>query len=197
MRKFYLTKIFPYDPTYGGKHTKYKGYALITKQKLSPGISSTMKLLLPSKINVPVYCSTLNRARQTATIISKSQKVNKIQKLPELNEILFSLESLLTGRDYEKYGSDLVRQRFIDAFIKDELMESRSSVKARMERLLSKLEKLPNGNYLLISHSFFMKLLQIFLKHNDLFDNPKLLRDNFDYRKKTFNFGEGFNFTLK
>jgi broad specificity phosphatase PhoE len=197
MKLLYIKKIFPYDPTYGEKYTKYEGYSFITRQKLSPGISSSLELSLPSKINAPVYCSTLNRAVMTAKIISKKHEINKVQKLSELNEVLFDLKSLLTNGEYEKYGSDLVRQRFTEAFIKNELLESRQSIKARMVRLLSKLEKLPDGNYLLMSHSFFMKLLQIFLKHNDLFDNPKLLEDNFDYRKKTFNFGEGFNFTLK
>lgn len=197
MKLIFARKIYPYDPTFGGKYTKYEGYSLVTRQKLSPKISSTIKISLPSKVNAPVYCSTLIRARQTARIISKLSNINKIQETPELDEILFDLKSLLTKDDYDKYGSNLVRQRFIEAFIKDELLESRRSIKSRVKRLLSKLDKLSDGKYILVSHSFFMKLLQIFLKHEDLFESPEILKDNFDYRKKTFNFGEGFRFTVK
>lgn len=191
MKKIFVRKIFPYDPTLNGKCSKYEGYCLICLRRGNPDISKDLKIQIPKRIN-KVYCSNLKRGIETAKSMSKEYKETSL-----LNEVLFDLSKLVTKEEFEKYGSDKVRLKFIEHFIQDRLLEKKSTIKSRILRLLSKLNKLPDGGYLLISHSFLMKILEVYIKtEGKLFASPRLLRKYFDYRKKTYNFGEGFEFNL-
>lgn len=196
MKKIFVRKIFPYDPTFNGKYSKYDGYKLIALQKNSPNINKIINIE-PIELNSLIFTSPLKRAEETAGSISKKLKLNSIVIVKELSEVLFDLQNLVSKDEYEKFGSALVRKRFIEAFISDELEESRGKLEKRIKKLLKKIERLPDGNYLLISHSFFMKILQVYLKENKLFLEPEILRKEFNYRKKTFDFGKGFDFQMK
>jgi hypothetical protein len=65
------------------------------------------------------------------------------------------------------------------------LIETRTQIKKR----INILEKL-NKNSLFISHSFFMKIIQIYNLDNNLFNNPEILKNTFNIEKKTFEFLE-------
>jgi len=195
MRKVFVRKVLEYDPTFSGKYSKYDGYTLIGLQKLDPGILKEKALSIPPRISSPVYFSSLRRAYETALNISRIKRVGFLP-LKELNEIKFDLRKLVEKREYDKYGSNLVRERFIEAFIEDKLMEKRISIRRRIENILVRVGRLPDGNYVLISHSFFMKVLEIFLKDGSLFSNPKILRRYFNPTRKTFDYGKGFEFIV-
>lgn len=196
MKKLIFRKIFPYNPTFGGKYSVYQGYCLITLQTKSPGIEEELEIKILDKLENIIFSSPLKRARETSRSIAKKYKSQKIIVLEELKEVMFDLKSLLTEEEYLKEGSNLVRKRFIESFIKDQLVEKRAEIKSRVDSARDILSKYPVGNYLLISHSFFMKILQIYLKNNKLFDHPEILSKEFDYKLKTFEFGEGFEFDL-
>lgn len=196
MKKIIFRKIFPYDPTFSGKFTRYKGYSLITLQKESPSVEKNLIINCPSNIKKPIFCSSLKRGQETAKLVSKQLDIEKIEKSDLLTEIMFDLKKLLTKEEFEKFGSDLVRKRFMESFIEDQLTESRKHIRQRIDKILNKIKKLNEDNYLLISHSFFMKIVQIYQKDNRLFDQPGLLGVYFDPNEKTFNFGEGFEFNL-
>jgi len=57
-----------------------------------------------------------------------------------LREVKFDLKQLLTYEEFEHEGSNLVRERFIQAFEKDELDEPLHSIKERMEKVLGQIE---------------------------------------------------------
>ena len=192
MKKIVARKIFEYDPTFGGKYSRYYGYNLICSQKKSPRIIRPLLVGRPAKLSIPIYCSSLKRGKETALEFGIT-----IKPISELNEIKFSLKSLLTKAEFDKFGSNLVRKRFVEAFIKDELKEKRSEIKCRIDRIVKMLQDLSNGNYLLISHSFYTKVFEIYLKSPNLFDQPEIIRRYFNTTKKTYNFGEGFEFYLK
>ena len=196
MKIFFVRKTFKYDPTFGGLYSRYRGYALTSLQKRSPSIKKASNLVdIPSRLTNPIFCSPLKRGRETAFFV-RSNKGLDIKILKELNEIKFSLKRLLTEEEYNKYGSDLVRERFIEAFVNDCLSEKRIDIKRRITRLLYKLKNLPDGYYLLVSHSFLMKILQSYVKNKNLFKDPRILLKSFDYAKKTFNHGYGFEFNI-
>jgi phosphohistidine phosphatase SixA len=196
MKKIFVRKIFAYDPTFSGNFSRYEGYNLITLQKKSVNINKDCKIVLSGNITSPIYHSPLKRALQTAMKINKSLGLD-LEELAELSEIKFNLKQLLTEEQFNYYGSNLVRKRFIEAFINDKLVEKRKEIKERINKLLKKLNNLPDGNYLLISHSFFMKLLQFYLKDKTLFENSIILKKYFNLRKKTFEFGKGFEFDVE
>lgn len=195
MSVIYFRKILEYDPTFGGKYDEYDGYSEITLQKLDPEIikNQTYKLDLPTSISLPIFCSPLKRARQTA---QKHFETNEIETLADLLEIKFDMHRFLSKQEYKEEKSDLVRERFIEAFVDDELSESRQAIQKRLDSVLGKIRQLESGNYLLISHSFFLKLLHCYLVEKNLFNNPALLKKHFNPNKKTFDFGSGFEIEL-
>jgi hypothetical protein len=192
MKNFLVRKIFEYDPTFDGRFSRYRGYDLITSQRRSPEVLIKKKAVNLSGLSLPIFCSSLKRGKKTALLFG-----SEIKSLDELKEVRFSLRSLVTEKEFKYFGSNLVRERFVKAFMADTLIDRRSVIKQELDRLLMKLKKLPTGSYLVISHSFKMKILEIYLQHPDLFQNPKLLRSYFNTYKKTYNFGEGFEFELK
>lgn len=196
MKRIFIRKIFPYDPTMGGMYSRYQGYCKSCLQITSPVITSEAKINLSGKISSPIFCSSLKRGCQTGEAVSQELGVSLIKQLSELNEIKFDLRQLLSEEEFNELGSDLVRKRFIEAFISDSLFESRDQIKQRMDYIINMMRELPEGNYLLISHSFFMKLLQVYLKSHRLFQQPEGLKQYFDPGVRTFVHGDGFVFEL-
>lgn len=207
MRKqIFILKTGVYDPRFGVLD-KYSSYEYVTRQKYSPPLKETEsleKLQMHFKKQMQqgvecIYCSQATRTFETARLILTyfSQKDRKIVAISELNEVKFSLKELLTREEYEKFGSNLVRERFIEFFMEDRLMESRKQLKKRVQRLLAKLRDSQENKFLLISHSFFMKLLQIYLREPALFESPEALKTYFDPYQRTFDCGDGFSFCLE
>lgn len=196
MKKILVRKIFPYDPTFNGQRSRYGGYCLITRGVLDPGILEKETGLVLPAVGFPIFHPSTLRGRETALKIGQLLKTGQLEELSELNEVLFDLEAMMTEYEFEQSGSNLVRERFCELFQADKLLESRASIKKRLNRFLDRLRRLPEGRYLVISHSFFMKLLQIYLKDQDLFNKPEVIVKYFDSRKKTFEFGQGFEFEL-
>ncbi len=188
-------KILKYDPTFAGTYSKYDGYQIIGTQEIDPEIEKNQEneIQIPENLLFPVFSSSLKRGIQTT---QRYFDVNYITALDELKEVKFDLRNLLTHHEYEKFGSNLVRERFIEAFINDSLLEKREDIKKRILFLQNLFSNLVEGNYLVISHSFFMKIFDTYILNKNIFEKPDLLRSIFDYREKTFDFGEGFNFRV-
>lgn len=88
--------------------------------------------------------------------------------LDQLDEVRFNLRDLVSEEEFEKYGSQIVRQRFLEFFITDNLDESREELKQRVVEIFAYLFEFPNKLSCVLSVD-----------------------------KKTFPFGEGFDFTLE
>jgi hypothetical protein len=189
-----VRKIFKYDPTFNNTYSRYEGYSLITRQEIDPPVENSNIIENLESISSPIYCSNLLRGKQSAKIFAAGLNISKIIDIAELNEVLFDLTQLVSKEEFESEGSTLVRKRFIESFIDNALLESRDAIELRIKNIFRILSDLPENNYLLISHSFFMKLLQIYLNNSNLFEQPTILRQEFDCKKKTFDFGKGFDF---
>ena len=140
-----------------------------------------------------VYCSPALRAIQTARVLAPKARM-VIEE--DLREIGFDLGELLSKTEYEKQGSNLVRKRFIEAFVEDNLGESRRQIGKRIERVLGKISRLDEEKILVVSHSFLLKVVESLLKEETIFSNPHLLDSLFNYQKRTFCPGEGFEVCL-
>lgn len=186
--KIYFRKTLKYNPIRGDL-SKYESYEAVTRQVRSPDILDSDS---PEHFNLITYCSSLKRCRHTAKIMSSG----KIIPLSDLKEIKFSLHSMVTNDEFEKYGSSLVRKKFIESFVNDSLIEKREDIQNRIDRVI-KLLTSDNSDKLVISHSFTMKIFEAYLKNKELFNHPKLLRKYFDPSKKTFENGEGFEFDVE
>ncbi|MEO6509055.1 MAG: histidine phosphatase family protein [Patescibacteria group bacterium] len=195
MKQIYFRKTLLYDPRENGRYSLYKGYSKSTLQVINLEILQVANIRESIDPQV-IYSSHLLRAKQTATLFKSTYGCTELIILKDLAEVRFDLETLVSKKEFDKEGSSLVRKRFIDAFITDSLLESREQIKNRVESVLSILEFSLDTIILLISHSFFMKLFEVYLVHKDLFEKPDKLRKHFDYRIKTFPFGGGFSFQM-
>lgn len=196
-----VLKIARYDPTLGGRYSKYGGYNLSASEQSDPPIVSDACAEI--EINIKdlqsriYFHSTRLRGKQTADCI-KSLKSGILIECPEIKEIPFSMMSLLSEEEFVAKGSNLVRQRFTQAFVDDKLLESRDQIKNRITKLLSILNTVKNdyASVGLISHSFFMKILEGIVTGVPVFDVPEKVRKLIPYDQKTYPFGGGFKFEV-
>jgi hypothetical protein len=187
MRVIYVRKNLVYDPTSGGKYSYYEGYCRVTEGTEDPGILPLQELISLDNAR-RVFCSPAKRARESVG--------GKYEVMGDLGEVKFMLSKLVSKMEYNLSGSVVVRQKFLEMFIRDTLGEQRTEIKRRVCSLMSRLGKLPRGRYLLISHSFLMKILEAYIFHKDLFENPGKLSGYLNPKIRTYNFGEGFEFEI-
>lgn len=190
MKRVLVRKTFQYDPTFGNTLSRFDGYKSITLQERDPGIlDHSVKTLITAET---LYCSSLRRAVESA------QKYEiHFSVLSDLNEILFDLTDLVSEAEFDSYGSSLVRKRFIERFIDDSLLESRESVFSRIESVLKLLKNSESETIFLISHSFFMKILESFITtQGKIVNQPELIKNFIIPEQKTYDFGMGFDFNF-
>lgn len=193
MKNIYVRKIYPYDPSLGSIYSKYVGYSKVTSQLEDPGISSTIDEPLPDKIKM-LFCSNTRRGIETAEHLNHKLKC-KLVITKNLNEVLFDLQELLSEKEFREFGSELVRSRFIGSFVTNRLLESRSDIYRRISAILEMSMK-TEGDVVLVSHSFFMKIMRTYIYDTRLSQNPNIIREYFDPSKKTFEFGKGFDLSM-
>jgi len=191
MKTITIIKIAAYDPTMSGQYSMYRGYCLSTLQEIQPHIKPVERTVEPKK-GTAVLCSTLTRSQETALLLRPRPKPTKL-----LNEIRFDLGQLLSEREFNAYGSSLVRERFVQAFTEDSLLEQRVEVIRRVRALLGYLSSLEEGDILCVSHSFFMKVLEAYIKTGgELERRSELLANFISTKRHTYPYMEGFDFEL-
>lgn len=193
--KVYVRKIARYQPEHNGLD-RYDGYDEITTKRFDPPIIEiSERMSLPDGVG-SILSSDALRARQTTEHYKGAEKFPSTYS-PLWAEVAFSLKKLISKDEYVEHGSDLVRERFIQAFISDTLDESRDDLQKRLESCLGLLKNHQSTNVLVVSHSFFMKILEIYILTNSrLFDNPELLAEHVDPMKKLYDFNTGFDLQI-
>lgn len=173
---------------------KYTFYAQATKQVSDPDID------LPISYHpryqrgqyMTVFSSPLRRGLSSASYLAQH-----VVALDQLREVRFDLTQLVTKQEYMLYGSNLVRGRFVKAFIADTLLEKRQMIIGRVRKLLLYLYSLHTNEIVCVSHSFFMKIIEAHTKGCDLLQYPEKIADFIQPNTKTYPFGEGFVYTLQ
>ena len=192
MKTITIIKTAAYDPTLSVRYGLYDGYCLSTLQKTQPHITVPAKPLTKQEVKGQVYCSTLTRSIETARLHTP-----RPQRTSLLNEVLFDLKTLVTEAEFESQGSGLVRQRFVEAFVNDQLLDSRAAILARVKELLQFLKAQDQTHILCVSHSFFMKVLEAYIKTSDKLEaHPDVLAAFISSKKHTYPYMEGFEFKL-
>lgn len=188
--RIYFRKIAPYDPRLPGM-SEYQSYDLVTRQVYSPEIIVS-KFLRPEPLDVArILCSDAKRGIETAELF-KTEKTDLIP-LKELREINFSLRSLLTEEEYISQGANLVRRRFMEAWVEDALGEKREQIRRRVGNLVEVMKGFKPLNTLVISHSFFLKIIETVVLHNvDIFNSPERISLYMSPNQKTYAFFGGF-----
>jgi len=115
----------------------------------------------------------------------------------ELAEILFDIKKLCTRKEWQKEKSNIIRRRFKEFFINDQLPIKRVEIFNEIKRVLNNcLSRSEFFDITIISHSFRLKLIEIFIEtKGEIVETPVLIHKYILDDKKTYEFGEGF--TLK
>jgi broad specificity phosphatase PhoE len=194
MKNLFFMKIGPYNSLQKGL-SKFESLKLLTLQKIDPTINiNEIHKYLPNHLISDfdlIITSNLRRSKETAKYLTKTifKKNIPVFSTDLLNEVKFDISKFCSKEEYEKQGSNLIRKKFIESFIKDNLIESRKDIKQRMDKFENLIAN-ENKKILCISHTFFMKLYIIYKKERNLFQKPKILNKYLDPNKRIFEFCE-------
>lgn len=164
----------------------------LTMQKIDPPGISGNHIRTGTKV---VFHSPLKRVIDTLEF----RKDVKYIKTDELSEILFDVKKLCTKKEWQKEKSNIIRRRFKEFFIKDHLPTKRSQIFDEIKNVLNDCLSRPElFNIAVISHSFRLKLIEVFIDtKGEILNNPDLIHKYLFDDKKTYQFGSGFNIERK
>jgi hypothetical protein len=182
MRDLFLLKVAPYGLR--GMQKDFTYYSDLAAQKISPPLLEGAQTHIIKSINGKIMrvdvllCSPQERAIQTARILKENFfRGTEITVDNNLNEIPFSLGNIAPS----SYSSTEARKTFLSDFMSDSLLESRDQIKRRVKRVLRVRKGI---RVLMVTHTFFMKVVEAFAKYPDLFENPEKLKLCFSTGKK-------------
>jgi len=168
----------------------YDSFDAVATRKLDLGIQKTKDQLFAKTFEdiEQIYCSPTKRSIQTAFLIGNPQVRE------ELREVFYSMKNFISKNKFFEDGEPNVtkaRKAFVSALIANELRESYTSVIRRIEQFLKQLQT-TQGNSLVFSHGFFLKILEAYIRDTSIKSQPKKLLKYFSGETETFHFLEGF-----
>jgi broad specificity phosphatase PhoE len=171
-----------------------------TKEYNPPLLPTSNDLFYTSKIRTKTKDVTISlssfdlRSQQTAQLISQNHETT-----PLLTEIKYSMSDLLPKEKFYKNGTpdvDNARKTFVNNLISDKL-EPYYSVTNRVKDLLVFLDSLPDIEIVCVTHGFYLKVIEAYIRDQDIIKNPNKLLQYFDGKTETFKFFEGFEVSQK
>jgi len=180
----------------------YDSFDLVSKGKLkAPLLPEARKII--RDFNFPFDITSVKtiltaeggQTFETAQLIVDVKNLQnvKIIQTPNLNGVRFNMDELVSKKELmENYEETIIRARkmFVTKFFNNELLESRESVIKRMAESLFQLQGYNNA--ICISHSFYMKLLEIYISNQEKFDNLDDLLAAFNPDNKPYELMQGF-----
>jgi len=200
--KFYFIRHSKIDLPYKDHlEMPYDALDDLATSRLDPSISPNSEQLfleaakkLPLDIFDVIYYNNSGfqskRSEESALLINKIIK-DKYQKSPpilgnpDLKEIKFSLKEILPKSEFAKRRMSAVRTALYNAEINNGPVEQIKNIFTRIDRIFASLEKQKskNGNILLVSHDFFMRVIEAYIRVSK--DFKKITVD--DLEKTTLN----------
>jgi len=195
----------------------YESFDLLGKSIYSPQIFDNSVIKNDFSDVRIILCSDTLRAIQTANLIQKKIKhIIKIIPTNLLREVAHAMNQFINEMEFNNNGEEykiktsseikyfnvnirLARKRFIEAFVKNQLTESKESVINRIQDLLQVLKELAKDNkqILCISHGFFIRIMQLIHADINILNKPLELVKLFNPNTKGCGSGEGFEIDLE
>ena len=138
-----------------------------------------------------IYTAIDGQTLKTAELIIDNKKAINTQIIPlELfNGVRFSMKNIITKKRFfslpQVQALNEARTNFLTMLYHNNLIEDFDSVKNRIYTILKMLKK-EELEVLCISHSFFIKLIEIYLLDNNCFDNLEKMIFLFCPEKKPY-----------
>lgn len=115
-----------------------------------------------------IYYSPASRAKETATILADMLNVSETKELDYLQEIAFSPKKLVPSAVFKHEGMDAIREAVYKAVEQDTAGETTAALVARVHQIQALLADNNGRTIIVVTHGFFMRLLQIALLRNKL-----------------------------
>lgn len=115
-----------------------------------------------------IYYSSTPRARETAALLAEALNVAETKELEYLHEIAFSPTKLVTAADFKRNGMDSVRAALYKAVAQGKADEAPKTILERIREVEHLLSRNKNRTIVIVTHGFFMRLLQIAFLQNKL-----------------------------
>ncbi len=95
---------------------------------------------------------------------------------PDVKEVDFDLQKILPKEEFEKHGMPAIRTALYEAEIEGKVVESISDMYARIERIFKLMQShdLKGETVLIVSHDFFMRVVEVYLTATKNPDEVKL-----------------------
>lgn len=186
----------PYDYLMG-ENDLYDSFDLVARGTVDPGLNEgaleklkQVSAKLPFKPCV-VYSSGLLRSRQTARVIGAKVIVRE-----ELGEVKYRMKEFISRSDFYSLEArpniNKARRLFIKSLVNNKLSESYSQVMARAMALLTLIGREPYAKIGVVSHGFFLKIVESLIRDRTIETIPLRLLNYFNGQRETFKFGEGY-----
>ncbi len=178
-------KTLPYD--LAPKETDIFQYLTdLGLQNIDPPTISIKPLSVTADI---ILYSPLKRVSKT---IVKNPELLYIES-DSLKEILFNLQDFCSEEDYAKFKSHIVRKKFKQFFVENQLPIKREVIFSEIKSLLSLCNAYSDREIAVVSHSFRLKIIEAFIKtKGEIEHKPELIYEYLFDNKKTYEFGVGF-----
>lgn len=192
---FYLIRPAPYDYLLKGMDL-YDSFNAVATNIVDVGISSNAatfsRMLNKIAKTAQVFCANDKRAFQTALLFAKHPI-----KLDVLHEIRYGMNQVMPKAVFFGTGNKpnivIARRSFAEALARDGLAEDYSKVSNRTVKLLDYIKSVKGEAAVLISHGFFMKFVEIYLKENAISQDTGLFLKHFKEDSSMFGFCEGIS----
>jgi broad specificity phosphatase PhoE len=137
-----------------------------------------------------IYYSSAPRAKETAALLADALNIKETKELEYLHEIAFSPKKLISNSMFESKGMDAIREAVYKAIEQNTADETTPAMVARINQIQSLIADNNGRTIVIVTHGFFMRLLQIALLHNKLTFNVGDQKQavNYDYL-------QGFTYT--
>jgi hypothetical protein len=190
----YIIKILEYNPVLGYDNKFEAIKNLLTGKNNPPIIQTNIKIEYIGNCKQIIH-SSCQRGKDTALKFKSLLGADNIilAKNDNLKEIIFN-SNLISENAYKKRGSDYIRELFIECFINNTFSENISNIEKKLKWILKKLNT--NKGLIIISHTFIMKLLFIFLNEPILFKKREIIRKYIKPQKRIMKFGEIFKYPI-
>lgn len=141
-----------------------------------------------------IYYSSTPRAIETAALLADELNVKEIKELECLHEIAFSPKKLISDSTFESKGMDAVREAVYKAVEQNTADEATPAIVARIHQIQSLIADNSGRTIIIVTHGFFMRLLQIALLRNKLTFSVSDQKQavNYDYLQG-FTYAQGEN----
>ena len=198
----FIRHSMPADPYTDYSKLTFDQICDLATEKFTPDIHPNSEKLIKEKLDAAeigkvevIFCSNSKRTIQTAELICEVFSLD-VEVIPTtlLMEVHFDPSKQMTLKEYEEKGLQLIRERLFEGMEKGKGADSIKETFVRIKELEHFLKNLSQKNVLCVTHSFYMRLLRLYLLEG--ITNPEIVTSDKLLHTIDHTYVEGFEFEV-